>query len=274
MGTSSIFDGPVKNLLPNDYDDLDEIDSPDDLDQDPTDIPDNPDEEEVQGIPYRWKDAKDAMTRYVKGSSSDRGKVMSRYVRASGGSNQLSRTSTSGKNATINLGRVIQAFRDSGVGKTLKSLQIDFVNKSAKEVLSELVNVISSDADSKEDIAARGASIEAISELYDIVLKNDGSIESLSKIDENTFRKVIEVFVSEYIFIRVMGDLQSRFEQHENNPKESIKKEKELKSYITTKVELRLKEMKPENHDYHSSSIEKEINDLYKTCFRAFEEYI
>ena len=77
MGTSSIFDGPVKSLLPSDYDDLDDNDSAEDADS-----PDGNDEEKSQGIPYRWKDAKDAMTRYVKGTSTNRRKVMSRYVGA------------------------------------------------------------------------------------------------------------------------------------------------------------------------------------------------
>lgn len=272
MGTSSIFDGPVKSLLPSDYDDFDDNNSPEDTNS--PDMPDDLGNENPQGSPYRWKDAKDAMTRYVKGSSSNRGKVMNRYVGASGGSRQLSRSSTSGKSAAINLGRVIQGFRENGVENTLQSLQIDYVGKSAKEVLSELVNVISGNADSKEDIAARGASGEAISELYNIVVENNGDIESLRKIDEGTFSKVIEVFMIEYIFRRVMSDLQSRFEKYESNPKEAVRKEQELKNYIKVKVELRIREMKPESKDYRSSSINKEMNNLFQTCFKAFEDYV
>lgn len=272
MGTSSIFDGPVKSLLPSDYDDSDENNPPEG--QEPSDTTEDLDEENPQGILFRWKDAKTAMTRYVNGSSSNRGKVMSRYVGASGGSRQLSRSSMSGKSAAINLGRVIQGFRENGVEKTLQSLQIDCVGKSAKEVLSELVNVISGNADSKEDIVARGASSEAISKLYGIIVENGGDIESLRKIDENTFSKIIEVFMSEYIFRRVMCDLQSRFEQYEDNPKEAVKKERELKNYIKVKVELRMREIRPESLDYRSSNISNEVDNLFKTCFRAFEEYI
>lgn len=271
MGTSSIYDGPVKSLLPKDYDNIDDNSAED---QEHKDIPENLDKANSHWVPYRWKDAKDAMTRYVKGSSSNKGRVMSRYVGASGGSSRLTKSSVSGKSTTINLGRVIQDFRKIGVEKTLRSLQIDYVGKSAKKVLSELVNVISSSVDSKEDIAARGAAVEVISTLYDIVVENGGDIEALHRIDEALFRKVIEIFVSEYIFIRVMSDLQSRFEKYIDNPKESVKKEKELKDYISVKVELRMREMKPESYDYHSSSIEKEIDNLYNTCFKAFEEYL
>jgi len=119
-----------------------------------------------------------------------------------------------------------------------------------------------------------GASGEAISELYNIVLENNEDIESLRKIDEPTFSKVIEVFMGEYIFRRVMSDLQSRFEKYESNPKEAVKKEQELKNYIKVKVELRMREMKPESKDYRSSSINKEMNKLFQTCFKAFEDYV
>ena len=119
MGTSSIYDGPVKSLLPGDYNDFDD-NNPED-DQEHPDIPEDLDEENPQWVPCRWKDAKDAMTTYAKGSSSDKGKVMSRYVGASGGSSQLTKSSVSGRNATLNLGRVIQGFREIGVEKTLQS---------------------------------------------------------------------------------------------------------------------------------------------------------
>ena len=100
--------------------------------------------------------------------------------------------------------------------------------------------------------------------MYKIVAENDGDIESLRRIDELTFGNILEVFMSEYIFKRVMTDLQSRFEKYENNPKEAIKKEQELKDYVRVKVELRVKEIRPETLDYSSNSISNEIEKLLK----------
>lgn len=84
MGTSNIFYGPVKPLLPDGYDDA----SDDGEDDDTT-----PDSEKPLVSLYRWKDAKTSMTNYVKGRSSDRGRVMNRYVSAAGGSRRLSQSS-------------------------------------------------------------------------------------------------------------------------------------------------------------------------------------
>lgn len=134
--------------------------------------------------------------------------------------------------------------------------------------------MISGKSNSKEDMAARGAANEAVAEMYEVITENDGDIESLRRIDELTFRKILEVFMSEYIFKRVMSDLQSRFEKYENNPKVAVQKEQELKDYVKVKVELRVREIRPETLDYSSKSISNEINNLFTICFQAFEGYL
>ncbi|WP_394238295.1 Qat anti-phage system associated protein QatB [Niallia oryzisoli] len=288
MGTSSIFDGPVNSLLPDDYNDSVPDNSEDDGTPEPKEIepsngdsadPDQPDDQdkglEQPIVPaFRWKDAKTAMTNYVKGLSSDRGRVMNHYVGASGGSKQLTRSSAAGRSTAVSLGRILQDFRNNGVETTLQSLQIDYVGKGIKSLLSELVNVISGKSNSKEDMAARGAANEAVAEMYEVITENDGDIESLRRIDELTFRKILEVFMSEYIFKRVMSDLQSRFEKYENNPKVAVQKEQELKDYVKVKVELRVREIRPETLDYSSKSISNEVNNLFTKCFQAFEGYL
>lgn len=288
MGTSSIFNGPINPLLPADYNDVssdsdDSSQTNDGLDMDTNNEQsetneidnDEPGNLEHPGQPaYRWKDAKTEMTNYVKGKTSDRGKIMNRYVSAAGGSRQISRLSSAGRTTAIGIGRLIQDFKNNGVESTLERLQIDCVGKGAKAVLSELVNVISQKADSKEDIIARGAASEVIAEMYKIVEENGGDIEALRQIDEVAFRNILEIFMSEYIFRKVMNDLQSRFEKYENDPREAVKKEQELKDYIKVKVELRIKELRPETYDYKSRSIFNEIEKLFVKCFQVFEDYI
>lgn len=282
MGTSSIFDGPVHSLIPDDYDDptsdtgdgqiATDGDKPSNSDQ-----PDDGDQDTVERHPapaYKWKYAKSAMTDYVRGRSSDPGRVLSRYVRASGGSKKLARSSVSGTSAAIGLGRLIQDFRNKGVVATLQLLQIDCVGKSVREVLSKLVNVISTKSDSKEDVVARGAVIEATIEMYRIISENGENIESLQRIDEPTFRDIVQVFMSEYIFKRVMSVLQSRFEKYENDPKKAAQKEQELKEYVKVKVEFILEEIRPEALDYSAKSIIDEMNKLFERCYRAFEGYL
>jgi hypothetical protein len=264
MGTSSIFNGPVKPLLPDDYDDA----------SDDGEDNDTPPDSEKHPVPYKWKDAKTSMTNYVKGSSSDRGRVMNRYVSAAGGSKRLSQSSVAGRSTAISIGRIIQDFRNNGVEATLQSLQIDCVGKGIKVALSQLVNVISGKSNFKEDIVARGAAKEAIAEMYRIITENDGDIESLRQIDDLTFRNILELFMSEYIFKRVMSALQSSFEKYESDSKEAVKKEQELKGYVKVKVELRMRDISPATLDYSSKSISVEIDNLFVKCYQAFEDYV
>ncbi|UTR14914.1 hypothetical protein MM221_20640 [Salipaludibacillus sp. LMS25] len=280
MGTSSIFDGPVNSLLPDDYKDTvpdDGKPEPEEMEPSDGDLADSeqPDDQDKSLAPtFRWKDAKTAMTNYVKGVSSNPGRVINHYVGASGGSKHLARSSVAGRRTTVSLGRILQDFRKNGVEATLQSLQINYVGKGIKSLLSELVNVISEKSNSKEDMAARGAANEAVAEMYEVITENNGDIESLRLIDELTFRKILEVFMSEYIFKRVMSDLQSRFEKYENNPKVAVQKEQELKDYVKVKVELRVREIRPETLDYSSKSIPNEINNLFVKCYQAFEGYV
>lgn len=280
MGTSSIFDGPVTSLLPDDYDETPDSEDEKELPQteeekdSPEDEQDTPDVmAQLNAFQFRWKDAKTAMTSYVKGRGSyDR--ALSRYLSASGGSKQLAHSSVSGRRAAISIGRLIQNFQVQGVVATLRSLQIDCVGKSVRAVLSEIVNVIAENSDSKEDIVARQAANEAVAEMYKIISDNDGDIEALRNIDESTFRNIIEAFMSEYIFARVMSDLQSRFEKYEDNPRVAMAKEQDLREYISVKVELRVRELRAETMDYSSSSVVDEIDYLFTKCYQAFESYV
>lgn len=269
MGTSSIYDGPVKSLLPDDYENTD-------IDDEPQPEDDSDDHENIDPTdkPYRWKDAKTRMTGYVKGKITSQGRVMNGYLRAGGGSRRLAQQSFSGKSGAIGIGKVIQDFKNDGVKKTLERLQIECVGREVKFVLSELVNVIAGKSNTKEDVVARGAAIEAITIMYQFVEENGRDIDALQSIDESTFRNILEVFMSEYIFKRMMNDLQSSFEKYENNPKEALNKEQELKEYIKVKVELKIKELKPENLDYNTKSINREINNLFIKCFNTFEDYL
>ncbi len=134
--------------------------------------------------------------------------------------------------------------------------------------------MISDKSNTKEDIVARGAAKEVVAEMYRIITENDGDIESLRQIDQRTFRNILELFMSEYIFKRVMSALQSSFEKYESDPGEALKKEQELKEYVRVKVELRLKDISPETLDYSSKSISVEIDDLFVNCYQAFEDYV
>ena len=62
----------------------------------------------------------------------------------------------------------------------MESLQIDYVGKSVESLLSEIVNFISPNSDTKEDIVARNALIEVECKMYELIIESGNDIESLN----------------------------------------------------------------------------------------------
>lgn len=120
------------------------------------------------------------MSQFINGSTNNKGRIASNYVRASGGSSVASSRAVSGRNTTVNLGRFLSSILRDGIYRTLESLQIDYVGKSVESLLSEIVNFISPNSDTKEDIVARNALIEVECKMYELIIESGNDIESLN----------------------------------------------------------------------------------------------
>jgi hypothetical protein len=272
MGTSSIYNGPKdKNpLLPEGFgDEYEESMNTEEANEN------NEKGEEMEEIPSgSWQETKKAMSQYITGSSSNKGKVLRNYVKASGGARASAKQAVSGRRATIQLGRVLSSIASEGIIKTLEKLKIDYKGKSVQSLLSELVNEISSNSNTKEDIVARNATIQALSELYEYMDENNMDLYSLDNMNEEIFDAIMASFVSNYIFERMLNDLESRFEKYADNPLEAIEIERELEEYIKESVDIKLKEITFNRLDYNDSGINSIIEKTYKECYEVLEVYI
>lgn len=283
MGTSSIYGGPTdKNpLLPEGFEDeyINDEDSdksnPDHETEEEEGKPN--DEEEKQKkelLNGSWQETKKAMSQYITGSSSSKGRVASNYVRATGGSKSASNQAVSGRRATIQLGRFLSSIAQDGIYKTLENLHIDYIGKSVETLLSEIVNLISPNSNSKEDAVARNALIEVECKMYEFIVENGLEIESLDNMNEAIFDEIMSSYVTAYIFERMLSDLQSRFEKYADNAQVALQKEKEFREFIQISVELRLNDVKLSKLDYQDKSIDRLIRDLYTECYRVLEVYL
>lgn len=266
MGTSSIYNGPKdKNpLLPEGFED----------DYDPDDFNQNENDNQEGLIEFPWQATKSAMSQFVTGRSSNRGRITRNYVKALGGSAKAARSAKSGKRATIQLGRFLSDIITEGIETTLNKLNIEYRGKSVESLFSEIVNVIAGPSNSKEDIAAKNASMEALAELYDFVEENDMDIQVLERMDEILFNKVMKTFVNHYLIERILKDLQSRFEKYADNLSVAISKENEVKGFITESVEVKLDETRFRNIEYKSKNIDVIIEGIYTDCYEILEDYL
>jgi hypothetical protein len=272
MGTSSIYNGPKDRnpLLPEGFED--EYNNPenDDVSQEKNEN-NGKDEKAPVGS---WQETKKVMSQYITGSTSNRGRVIRNYVKASGGSKAAAGKAVSGRNSTVRLGQFLSSIAENGIIKTLESLKIEYKGKSVEALLSEIVNVISGSSNTKEDIVAKNATIEALSYLYEYIDENGMTLESLDSINENIFNEVMSAFINNYIFERMLNDLQSRFEKYADSPQTAIDKEGELEDYIKESVELKLKDVSFNKLDYQSSSVHAVIEETYKECYEVLEGYM
>ncbi len=274
MGTSSIYDGPNdKNpLLPEGFED--EYTNDEDLETDNTDNEEDEekdkkdDQESVHGS---WQETKKSMSQYITGNSSSKGRVSGNYVRAYGGSKAASNQAVSGRRATIQLGRFLSSIVQDGIYKTLESLQIDYIGKSVETLLSEIVNLLSPNSNTKEDVVARNALIEVECKMYEFIIQNGMDLKSLDNMNAALFDEIMGSYVTAYIFERMLSDLQSRFEKYADNAQVALQKEQEFREFIQISVELRLNDIKLSRLNYQDKSIDRIIKDLYTECYRVLE---
>ncbi|OVE69079.1 hypothetical protein CCS79_09140 [Clostridium diolis] len=250
MGTSSIYEGPIdkKSLLPSDYNEFN-----------------NEEQEYTSEEP--WKNTKKLMSQYITGNNNDLKSVVKNYIKAQGGSKNATQKSKAGIKSTINLGQFFSNIKQYGLEKTFKDLNIEYRGKDVHEVLSELVNVISFSSDKNEDIVAKEATIETLSDIYSLIEENNMDISCLESIDDEMFDMLMCNYMSSYIWRKMLNDLESRFEEYSNDSNKSIEIENEFKEYIKNTIDIKYVEFKLRIGNLNNDTINNTINLLYSECY-------
>jgi len=292
MGTSNIYTGPSGSpLLPDDFEDTSSPDSNENP-QEPNS--DNNEDNEAQETPNsdkqndnennlglqnsdnnkkNWRSAKNFMSKYASGTSRNYKKAISSYVKAYGGSKNAAKSAKSGIRSTSGLGQFLSNSSSQGIRDTLSQYQIKYEGRSAKDILSDVINYIAPVPVTKEDSVARKALIRTMEVLYEKIDDENNDISTLENIDKQILNEMIPIQVESYIYERIINDLGSRIELNSTSPNDAINKEKELKEYIISKVETRLNGIDFSILDFnHKTNIE--VEKLYKQCYKIMEDII
>lgn len=246
MGTSSSHGGnkDKKGLLPNDY---------------------------VKPI-VSWKSTKIGFSKYINGNGGSIRNTASNYVKSSGGTGGLLKSSGSGIRATANISRLFSAIQRDGYEKTFESLGIEYQGKSAREICSNLVNYVSAPSASKEDAVAREAAIEAMSKIYQFIENNGLDIKSLDKIDNDLMDEVVSTYVECYIWGRILNDLEYCLEKNSDDIEKTLQVEDEIKSYVSSVVDVAFHSSGVREKVFGNKTISAGVEELYKKCYSALED--
>lgn len=273
MGTSSIYGGPTNNdpkdnpLLPDDFD-LDENNNPE---EDNSQIDENPGnkEEERPVVEVGWKDAKTYMSKLATGKYSNTGRAISNHIKAYGGSRAASKTARAGINTTINLGRFANRAISSSFKTVLEEYRIDYFNKSPREVLNELINLIAPVPITKDDSIARKALIITLEYVYEMF---DEENIDFGSIDVNALNLMVPKYIENYIYERIINDLGSRIEYNSESSIDAMNTENDLKEYINAKVDIAFQGKDFSQINFNDATTENIVESLINQCYTLMEE--
>ncbi len=246
MGTSSSHGGnkDKKGLLPNDY---------------------------VKPI-VSWQSTKTGFSKYINGNGGSIRNTVSNYVKSSGGTGGLLKSSGSGIRATANISRLVSGIQRDGYEKTFESLGIEYQGKSAREICSNLVNYVSAPSASKEDAVAREAAINAMSKIYQFIEGNGLDIRSLDKIDNDLMDEIVSTYVECYIWGRILNDLEYCLEKNSDDIEKTLQVEDEMKLYVSNVVDVAFHSSGVREKVFGNKTISAGVEELYKKCYSALED--
>ena len=257
MGTSTIYQGPVKNnpLLPDGYLNDQEIESGGSVQPN-----------------VEWKTVKTNLSRIINGTYSggrkrNYGHVVGQYVKAAGGSTRLVHSANSGVRSGRALGVFFNNISNYGIENLLHNLQIEFEDKSANEVISLVVDALAPQAVTKEDIVARSAMMDAMSFVYEYMERNNMDFDCLNNMPSELSIKSMCAYIQSYIWGLMQRDLQSRFEKYESDIVKANTIRNDFKEIVYSTVDVEFKKLK-EQIDFSSKNV---IHKIMGDCFIALE---
>ncbi len=275
MGTSSTYTGypnnPSKNpLIPSDFEDIEISDDSSENDSENEDNTEEISEPQNKEKLPSWKATKSQMSKVASGESKNYKGAISNYVKSSGGSKSISKSSFSGVNTTNQLGDFVQKARNQGIQPTLEEYAIQYKDRSAKDVLNDLINALAPSPNNREDSISRKALIRTMEFIYSIFDSEDINEFNFDSLDEESFNKITCTYIENYIYEKLINELGSRIEANAKDSKSAIKLENDIKFYINSVVNNALKKK-----DFVSFSFtRKETLSLYNQCYTVMEEQI
>lgn len=214
-----------------------------------------------------WSNAKTFMSKVASGRSNNIKGAVSKYVKAYGGAKSASKNAVGGIKTTINLGNFVRGISEQGLKETLNAYKIDYKDKSTKEILSELVNILAPSPSTKDDAVSRKALILTMEVLYELIEQENLEIEAIEKLDVNI---IIPTYIEAYIYQKLINDLGSRIESNSKSAADAVALEKDIKEYIHSKIEVVFKGKDIKDHEFST----KEILSLYNQCYTVMEDLL
>lgn len=195
-------------------------------------------------VPATWRSAKGRLGSAAKskGAGNRFRKAGRAYVRAMGGSRRAATSARSGRTSTASLGRFLSTVASQGLDTALRSFKLSsLVGKDADTVFAGLMNAISPEGKSREEIAARDAVAESLCFLYEKLVTDQADLASVfAELSAELVAEALLVSVSAYVYERWLIDLGRKIEEKAITATEAVRLEEEMKRYVRESVKVDL----------------------------------
>lgn len=216
-----------------------------------------------------WRRARLALGKAVGGGSSrSLRKATRRYVGARGGARRASSTATGGRRATAALGGFLSDASNRGLTAALGRIGLaSTVGRDVSEVLAALVNALTPDGATKEEVAARDAVSETVEQLYEAFLRDGKDLSALEQMTREDIQAALEICVGAYIYNRWLGDLGARIEEKAITPSAAVRLERDAREFIREAIHFDLGNVDVLALDWHGQAGQQLIDTIYLDAY-------
>lgn len=278
MGTSTSHGGPKDKkpllppwALPSNDNNVDDTPPTDHTADDP--VPAGNEQQPTEKHPT-WQAAKTQMTKFAKSGGGREGiaKAGNAYVAATGGSRAAAASSGQGKHVAARVGGFFSSVSSRGTQEAIASLGLTIaVGESAEIVFAKIADALSPAGATREEVAARKAVNDVLSDLYAKFVLDDGKLESLGRMTPDDVRAAIENCVSSYIYHRWLEELGFRIEKGSITENSAVAMENQMQDYVKDSVSLEITEIDVLNFDWHGAAGQQLIERVFQDAYSILE---
>jgi hypothetical protein len=210
-----------------------------------------------------WRDAKTSFSRHINGTGNNNiGKTMQAYGRAAGSTKGLIFSSKGGILAGNALAQFLSNNFQGSDNLSKRIRDIFSSGNDTKTTLSLLADALSPSPDDKESSVARDAITNTICYLYEYIDTNKLDISILQNMDIDLQNHTLSIYITEYIWGKMLNDLQSRIEEKILSQNRIIEIETEYRDYIKNKVDVEIRKNLVNVQNLHLINIPQ----IYENC--------
>ena len=220
-----------------------------------------------------WGDAKSNFTRYVKSkhpNSYTARKATRSFVKAQGGAKNASSSSIRGRSTAQNIGGLFSGLAREGSKLVYKEFNFQkCIGKKASELLDIFVDLVIEDGGNLEDAIARKATVETFNKIFEVLDVKEKGLEALQNMTVEDVKLVFQTYLGEYISTSMLQKVGQILEKVPES--EARQKEKWIRTYITTKISIDIKDVDISSMDWKGKEGKDFVSRIFVEAYKLIE---